>query len=87
MLKAERAAQAAVAGCEQARSRSLEAARRRARGILERTQARTERRARAIENVLLPEIEWSLKFVDEQLEILDQEEIARVRQGRPGGPS
>jgi len=43
----------------------------------------TERRARAIENVLLPEIESSLKFIDEQLEILDQEEIARVRQRRP----
>jgi len=48
---------------------------------------RTERRARAIENVLLPEIEWNLKFIDDQLEILDQEEIARVRQGRPRGPS
>jgi V/A-type H+/Na+-transporting ATPase subunit D len=54
---------------------------------LMREYVRTERRARAIENVLLPEIEWSLKFVDEQLEILDQEEIARVRQRRPNGPS
>jgi V/A-type H+-transporting ATPase subunit D len=45
---------------------------------------RTERRARAIENVLLPEIEHSLKFIDEQLELLDQEEIARVRRRRPG---
>lgn len=49
-----------------------------------REYVRTERRARAIENVLLPEIDSSLKFVDEQLEILDQEEIARVRQRRPG---
>ena len=48
---------------------------------------RTERRARAIENVLLPEIESSLKFVDEQLEILDQEEVARVRQPRAGSSS
>ena len=47
-----------------------------------REYVRTERRARAIENVLLPEIEWSLRFVDEQLELLDQEEIARVRQHR-----
>jgi V/A-type H+/Na+-transporting ATPase subunit D len=47
---------------------------------LMREYVRTERRARAIENVLLPEIERSLKFIDEQLEILDQEEIARVRQ-------
>jgi V/A-type H+-transporting ATPase subunit D len=50
---------------------------------LMREYIRTERRARAIENVVLPEIEWSLKFIDEQLEILDQEEIARVRQRRP----
>jgi V/A-type H+-transporting ATPase subunit D len=49
---------------------------------LMREYVRTERRARAIENVLLPEIEWSLRFIDEQLEILDQEEIARVRQRR-----
>ena len=48
-----------------------------------REYVRTERRARAIENVLLPEIESSLKIVDEQLEILDQEEVARVRQRRP----
>jgi V/A-type H+-transporting ATPase subunit D len=54
---------------------------------LMREYVRTERRARAIENVLLPEIEWSLKFIDEQLEILDQEEIARVRQRRSNGPS
>jgi len=35
--------------------------------------------ARALENVLLPEIEWGLKFIEEQLEGLDQEEIARLR--------
>jgi len=49
---------------------------------LMREYVRTERRARAIENVLLPEIESSLKIIDEQLEILDQEEVARVRQHR-----
>jgi V/A-type H+-transporting ATPase subunit D len=54
---------------------------------LMREYVRTERRARAIENVLLPEIEWNLKVIDEQLEILDQEEIARVRQRRPSGLS
>ncbi|MEP6884831.1 MAG: V-type ATP synthase subunit D [Gammaproteobacteria bacterium] len=43
---------------------------------------RTERRARAIENVLLPEIDSGLKFIEEQLEGLDQEEIARLRQRR-----
>jgi V/A-type H+/Na+-transporting ATPase subunit D len=52
---------------------------------LMREYVRTERRARAIENVLLPEIERNLKYVDEQLELLDQEEIARVRQRRSGG--
>jgi V/A-type H+-transporting ATPase subunit D len=40
---------------------------------------RTERRAKAIENVLMPEIESSLKLVEEQLEAIDQEEIARLR--------
>jgi V/A-type H+-transporting ATPase subunit D len=54
---------------------------------LMREYLRTERRARAIENVLLPEIEYALKYIDEQLELLDQEEIARVRQRRPGGAS
>jgi hypothetical protein len=44
---------------------------------------RTERRARAIENVVVPEIDQALKFLDEQLEILDQEEIARVREHHP----
>ena len=51
---------------------------------LMREYVRTERRARAIENVLLPEMERNLKFIGEQLEILDQEEIARVRQGSSG---
>lgn len=43
---------------------------------------RTERRAKAIENVLMPEIESSLKLVEDQLESIDQEEIARLRQRR-----
>jgi V/A-type H+-transporting ATPase subunit D len=51
---------------------------------LMREYVRTERRARAIENVLLPEVEGSLKFIGEQLEILDQEEVARVRARRAG---
>ena len=45
---------------------------------------RTERRARAIENVLMPEIESALKLIDEQLEGMDQEESARLRQRRKG---
>jgi V/A-type H+/Na+-transporting ATPase subunit D len=51
---------------------------------LMREYVRTERRARAIENVLLPEMERNLKYIGDQLEILDQEEIARVRQGPSG---
>ena len=40
---------------------------------------RTERRARALENVVLPEINESLDFINEQLEAVDQEEAIRVR--------
>lgn len=46
---------------------------------LTREFVRTERRARAIENILLPEIASSIRTVEEALELLDQEEIARVR--------
>jgi V/A-type H+/Na+-transporting ATPase subunit D len=49
---------------------------------LVREYVRTERRARAIENVLLPEIESVMKQIEEQLESQDQEEIARLRQRR-----
>ncbi|MCB1433824.1 MAG: V-type ATP synthase subunit D [Alphaproteobacteria bacterium] len=40
---------------------------------------RTERRARALENVLLPEISNALKMIEEQLEATDLEEAVRVR--------
>ena len=40
---------------------------------------RTERRARALENVLLPEIDLALRFVEDQLDAVDQEEAVRVR--------
>lgn len=50
---------------------------------LVRDYIRTERRASAIENVLQPEIDSGLKFIEEQLEGLDQEETTRVRQQRP----
>ena len=43
---------------------------------------RTERRAKAIENVLMPEILSTLKLIEEQLESIEQEEIARLRQRR-----
>jgi V/A-type H+-transporting ATPase subunit D len=46
---------------------------------LVREYVRTERRARAIENILLPEIDSSLKLIEEQLEGQDQEETARLR--------
>jgi len=49
-----------------------------------REYTRTERRARALENVLLPEIDVSLRFVEDQLDAVDQEEAVRVRNaGRP----
>lgn len=45
----------------------------------------TERRARALEDVLLPEIQESLAAIDAQLEALELEEAVRVRW--PKGPS
>lgn len=44
-----------------------------------REYVRTERRARALENVVLPEIDDSLRFIEEQLDAVDQEEAVRVR--------
>ena len=46
---------------------------------LMREYVRTERRARALENVVLPEIDTTLRFIEEQLDALDQEEAVRVR--------
>jgi V/A-type H+-transporting ATPase subunit D len=43
---------------------------------------RTHRRAEALENVLLPEIETTLSMIDDQLASQDQEEAARLRQFR-----
>lgn len=40
---------------------------------------RTERRARALENVLLPEVGRALAAIDEQLSLADQEEAVRIR--------
>lgn len=48
-------------------------------GRLANEYRRTERRARALENVVLPEIDVSLRFVEEQLDAVDQEEAVRVR--------
>jgi V/A-type H+-transporting ATPase subunit D len=57
-------------------------------GNLERLRAeyeRTSRRARALEDVLLPELDEALARVDTALEELDKEEAVRVRYSRPGG--
>lgn len=46
---------------------------------LRREYRRTERRARALEDVLMPEIEHALYEVESRLEEMDQEEAVRVR--------
>lgn len=51
---------------------------------LSREYVRTERRARALENVVLPEIDLSLRFIEEQLDAVDQEEAIRVRNAAGG---
>ena len=53
---------------------------------LAREYRRTERRAKALEKVLLPEVEEALKSVNEQLDTMDREELIRTRwAGRPPG--
>ena len=52
-------------------------------GNLERLASeyrRTERRALALENVLLPEVAQALGRIDDQLTLADQEEAVRIRQ-------
>lgn len=44
---------------------------------------RTERRARALENVLMPELEQALRYVEEQLELYELEENVRVHEANP----
>ena len=46
----------------------------------------TERRARALEDVILPEIEAILKEISNRLEELDQEEAVRVHLNRRAAP-
>jgi V/A-type H+-transporting ATPase subunit D len=50
--------------------------------VMARDYVRTERRARALENVILPEIESDIRYVESQLESIDQEESIRVREAR-----
>jgi V/A-type H+-transporting ATPase subunit D len=45
---------------------------------------RTERRANALEKVLLPEVEEAIKLIDEQLDTMEREEVIRTRWSRPG---
>lgn len=46
---------------------------------LAREYRRTERRAQALEKVLLPEVEDAIKRVDEQLDTMEREETIRTR--------
>jgi V/A-type H+/Na+-transporting ATPase subunit D len=46
---------------------------------------RTDRRARALEDVILPELDESIHHIESQLEEMDQEEAVRVRLGRKVG--
>jgi V/A-type H+-transporting ATPase subunit D len=48
-----------------------------------REYRRTERRVRALENVVLPEIRQDLAAMEEHLDLNDQEEVIRVRSLRP----
>jgi V/A-type H+-transporting ATPase subunit D len=52
---------------------------------LAREYRRTERRARALENVLLPELEQAIKMIDEQLDMMEREEAIRMRWSRDAG--
>jgi V/A-type H+-transporting ATPase subunit D len=53
---------------------------------LAREYKRTERRAQALEKVLLPEVEDAIRRVDEQLDTMEREETIRTRwSGRKNG--
>lgn len=47
---------------------------------------RTERRARALESVLIPELDSALHFVEEQLELYELEEATRVHEAKRRQP-
>jgi V/A-type H+-transporting ATPase subunit D len=49
---------------------------------LAREYRRTERRAKALDKVLLPEVEDAIKRVDEQLDMMEREEAIRSRWSR-----
>ena len=50
---------------------------------LAREYRRTERRANALEKVLLPEVEEAMKLIDEQLDTMEREEVIRTRWSKP----
>ncbi|MEO5339233.1 MAG: V-type ATP synthase subunit D [Magnetococcus sp. MYC-9] len=77
---------AEAAGCRHAFARLLTASAELAAlsGNVHRLLAeykRTERRSRALENVLLPELDETIREMDIRLEEMDQEEAVRVRLG------
>ena len=53
---------------------------------LAREYRRTERRVRALENVVLPEIRADLAAMQEHLDLVEQEEVIRVRTARGAAP-
>lgn len=54
---------------------------------LAREYLRTDRRAKAIENVLLSEVEDAIKRVDEQLDTMDREDAVRSRWSGGASPA
>jgi vacuolar-type H+-ATPase subunit H len=82
VLEAERAAQAAVAECERAGSVVLEAARQRARGIVERAQARTValhgRAAKKVERCAAAIMEQRMKTAAEEVKQLSDPDWLRL---------
>ena len=50
---------------------------------LAREYRRTERRANALEKVLLPDVEQAIKLIDDQLDTMEREEVIRTRWSGP----
>jgi hypothetical protein len=82
VLEAERDAQAAVSACERAGSLALEAARQRARGIIERAQARTValhgRAAKKVDRCAAAIMEQRMKSASEEVRQLSDPALLRL---------
>jgi hypothetical protein len=82
VLDAERDAQAAVAECERASAVVLEAARQRARGIIERAQGRSValhgRAAKKVERCAAAFMEQRMKSAAEEVQQLSNPELLRL---------